>query len=90
LLANKKPRQIFIKYIGFIILITGILFTIWYFINGPEVFFEDFSCLSIVKLSLNHLAHKSLSETEHIRFHEMLQTCFDDKQFLKFEHEWGQ
>lgn len=91
--ANKsQPMKFFHMYTGYIVLATciAIVVPIWFYFQTNQMFFENFTCLSIVKLALNPLAHESLNEVEHTRFHEILEVCFDDKQFFEFEHEWGQ
>jgi len=78
-------------YTGYIVLTVSAvsLFLVWFYFSNSQMFFENFTCLSITKLALNPLAHESLNQAEHIRFHEILETCFQDDQFFRFEHEWG-
>ena len=87
--ANKsKPAQIFHKYTGYIVMGTCalIILVAWLYFDSQQMFFENWTCLSITKLALNFNAHERLTEIEHERFHEVLEGCFNDNQFFRFEH----
>jgi len=83
--------KFFHMYTGYIVIasVMSIIAITWLYYETSQMFFENFTCLSIVKLALNALAHESLNPAEHIKFHEILQICFNDEQFFEFEHEWG-
>jgi len=84
LLVNIKSVQI--KYIGAIIFGITALFVIWLYDQGPQAFFEEWSCINIVKLTLNFNVHERLTEFEDLRLHEILDGCFDKEEFMRFEH----
>lgn len=83
--------RFFHMYTGYIVTVIAVIIiaTTWFYFYTSQMYFENFTCLSIVKLALNALAHESLNPVEHVKFHEILQACFNDEQFFEFEHEWG-
>jgi len=89
--TNKTPvMRFFHKYTGFIIcgIAIAIIGPIWYLYDEQSFYFENWSCIDVIKISLNFSSHELLTMTEHVRYHEILKQCFDDEMFIEFEHEF--
>ena len=80
--------QFFHKNTGYIVMsVCAVIVAVaWFYFQSGQMFFENWTCLSITKLALNFNAHEMLTEIEHVRFHEILDVCFNDEQFFRFEH----
>jgi len=85
---KSKSAQFFHKNTGFIVMgiFALVIVIIWFYFDSQQMFFDNWSCLNITKLALNFNAHERLTEIEHERFDEILESCFDDKQFFRFDH----
>jgi len=82
--ANKTPLMRFLHMnTGFIVaglfLVTIVILWVWY--DSTLSFFERFTCPQITDYAKLD-EHHDLSFEDHIKFHEMLDACFDRLEFI--------
>jgi len=80
--------RFFHMYTGYIVMVIILSASAvsWLYYDTQTVFFENWSCLNIMKLALNFNAHEQLTEIVHERFHVVLNDCFVNEKFFRFEH----
>jgi len=81
--TKSRPMRFFHRYTGYIVMsiFLAIMFSIYFYYDSTLYYFEKWLCPEITGFAKTD-GHLSMIEDEHMKFHEILQGCFDSEQFV--------